>query len=191
MPDFLPVPAAPLAESAERLGHYAWVEARLFEILGGWVPEVPELDAKLLLGSQSHHHAWHAELWVRRLPVLAGIDHDDLTVAANDELTAFMHELAEPVTSVEKLAGVYRVMLPHLVATYGAHLERTSMVTDAPTVRALNLVLADETEDWRQGELVVQSLLQTPESVNRAAAHHRRLEGLLTVAGGITGPAAD
>ncbi len=179
-----------LADAAARLGHYAWVETRLFEILGRWVQDVPELEAKLLIASQSHHHAWHAELWGDRLPVLAGIDRDELTVAANDHLMAFMHTLAEPATTGEKLAGVYRVLLPHLVAIYGAHLERASTVSEAPTIRALKLVLADETEDWRQGQAMVPVLLQTPADVSRATAHHRRLEELLTVAGGIAGPAA-
>lgn len=178
----------PLAEAAQCLGHYAWVEARLFEILGGWVQDVPELEAKLLVGSQSHHHAWHAELWGRRLPVLSGIDPDDLVVAANDDLIVFMHALAGPVTTVEKLTGLYRVLLPHLAATYAAHLDHASTVSEAPTIRALKLVLADETEDRLQGETLVVSLLRTPEEVGRAAAHHRRLDALLKVAGGLIRP---
>ena len=35
-------------ESARRVGNYKWVEMRLFEVLGGWVATVPELDVTLL-----------------------------------------------------------------------------------------------------------------------------------------------
>ena len=37
-------------ESAARVGHYKWIEMRLFETLGGWVATVPELDVKMVLG---------------------------------------------------------------------------------------------------------------------------------------------
>ena len=37
-------------ETARRVGNYKWVEMRLFEVLGGWVATVPELDVKLVLG---------------------------------------------------------------------------------------------------------------------------------------------
>src|SRR3546814_4627208 len=57
-------------ESARRVGHYKWIEMRLFEVLGGWVATVPELDVKLRLGTHCYHHAWHAELWHKRLPEL-------------------------------------------------------------------------------------------------------------------------
>ena len=38
-------------ESARRVGNYKWIEMRLFEVLGGWVATVPELDVKLRLGT--------------------------------------------------------------------------------------------------------------------------------------------
>ena len=34
-------------ESARRVGNYKWIEMRLFEVLGGWVATVPELDVKM------------------------------------------------------------------------------------------------------------------------------------------------
>ena len=38
-------------QSAARVGHYKWIEMRLFEVLGGWVATVPELDVKMHLGT--------------------------------------------------------------------------------------------------------------------------------------------
>ena len=40
-------------ESAKRVGHYKWIEMRLFEALGGWVATVPELDVKMRLGTHA------------------------------------------------------------------------------------------------------------------------------------------
>jgi hypothetical protein len=80
------------------------------------------------------------------------------------------------------------VLIPHKIAAYTYHLNSTSSITDAPTQRSLRFALADEFEDWRDGEMLIQSLLETPEEVERAAAHQARLEKLMIKAGGIAGP---
>ncbi len=36
--------------------------------------------------------------------------------------------------------------------------------------------------------MMLQSLIETPEEVDRAAAHHARLEKIMLEAGGIAGP---
>ena len=177
-------------ETARRVGHYKWIEMRLFEALGGWVATVPELDVKMRLGTHCYHHAWHAELWHKRLPELREMNPDRLTLPANDELVTFVEAMTEPEApeqTIEKLVGVYRVLLPHKIAAYTFHLNGTSPITDAPTIRSLKFALQDELDDWRDGELMIQSLLDTPEAVQRASAHQARLETLLVAAGGIAG----
>jgi hypothetical protein len=82
---------------------------------------------------------------------------------------------------------VYRVLLPHKIAAYTYHLNNTSPITDAPTIRSLKFALADELDDWRDGEMLLQSLIETEEEVQRAAAHQARLEVILVQAGGIVG----
>ncbi len=149
-------------ESARRVGNYKWIEMRLFEALGGWVATVPELDVKMRLGTHCYHHAWHAELWHKRLPELREMNPDRLTVPPNDELVAFVAALTEPEApelTIEKLVGVYRVLIPHKIAAYTYHLNNTSTITDAPTIRSLNFALQDEFDDWRDGEMLIQSLL--------------------------------
>jgi len=178
-------------ESARRVGHYKWIESRLFEILGGWVATIPELDVKLRLGTHCYHHAWHAELWHKRLPELREMNPDRLTVPPNEDLVAFVHALSAPEApeaTIEKLVGVYRVLLPALIAAYTYHLNNTSTITDAPTIRSLTFALQDLFEDWRDGEMLIQSLVETPEEVRRAADHQVGLQTLLLAAGGIAGP---
>ena len=83
-------------ESARRVGNYKWIEMRLFEALGGWVATVPELDVKMRLGTHCYHHAWHAELWHKRLPELREMNPERLTAPANDEIVAFIDAMTEP-----------------------------------------------------------------------------------------------
>jgi hypothetical protein len=164
---------------------------RLFEALGGWVATVPELDVKLRLGTHCYHHAWHAELWHKRLPELREMNQDRLTIPPNDELVAFVEAMTEPEDAdltIEKLVGVYRVLIPAKIAAYTYHLNNTSTVTDAPTIRSLKFALQDEFDDWRDGEMLLQSLIETDEEVERATAHQTKLQKLLLAAGGIAGP---
>ena len=180
-----------VAESARRVGNYKWVEMKLFEALGGWIATVPELDVKMRLGTQCYKHAWHAELWHKRLPELREMNPDRLTLPANDAMVRFMAAMTEPEApelTIEKLVGVYRVLIPHKIAAYTYHLNNTSEITDAPTIRSLKFALGDEFDDWRDGEMLLQSLIDTPDAVRRAAARHGELELLMVEAGGITGP---
>jgi hypothetical protein len=55
-------------------------------------------------------------------------------------------------------------------------------------MRSLKFILQDEFEDWREGEMLLQSLISTPEEVDRATNRQRELEQLVLAAGGITGP---
>ena len=178
-------------ESARRVGHYKWIEMRLFEVLGGWVATVPELDVKTTLGRHCYHHAWHAELWHKRLPELREMNPDRLTRPPNPELEAFVAALTEPEApelTIEKLVGVYRVLLPRKIAAYTYHLNATSRITDAPTIRSLGFVLADEETDWREGEMLLQALIETGDEVERAVRRQAELETLMVRAGGIAGP---
>src|SRR6187397_1252259 len=101
-------------ETARRVGHYKWTEMKLFEALGGWIATVPELDVKMRLGTHCYHHAWHADLWNKRLPELREMNTDRLTLPA-EGMEAFIAAMTEPEAqeqTIEKLVGVYRVLIP-------------------------------------------------------------------------------
>lgn len=187
-----PVPATPAAlplrEAARVLGGYRWLEARLFEVLGGWVRSTPEPEVKLLLDAHAHQHAWHAELWLARLPELRELHPDEVTAPATPALADVVARVAAADGSLLRLVGVHRVVLPHLVTTYARHLARTAPVADAAVIRSLRLVLADEREAWEAGEAAIHGLLTDPAAVAAAAAHQGELEALLVAAGGVGGP---
>ena len=178
-------------ESARRVGNYKWAEMRLFEVLGGWVATVPELDVKMVLGRHAWFHAEHAKRWDERLPELREMNRERLNVPPNPEFATFMDAVREPEAAehtVEKLVGAYRVLIPRFIGVYTYHLNNTSRITDAPTIRALTFILQDEFETWRDGEMLLQSLIDTPEKAERAARRYQELETLYLASGGIAGP---
>ena len=166
-------------DTARRVGNYKWTEMKLFEALGGWVATVPELDVKMRLGTHCYHHAWHADLWHKRLPELREMNPERLTVPANDAMVRFIDAMTEPEApelTIEKLVGVYRVLIPRFIAAYTYHRNNTSEITDAPTIRSINFILQDEFDDWRDGEMLLQSLIDHAEARRARRAHQARLE---------------
>jgi hypothetical protein len=178
-------------QTAARVGHYKWIEMRIFELLGGWVATIGELGVKLRLGTHCYHHAFHAELWHKRLPELREMNPERLTRPPNPELEALVKALGEPEgadQTIEKLVGLYRVLLPHLIAAYTFHLNNASQLSDGPTIRSLNFCLLDDIEEWREGEMMVQSLVTSTEGIDRAAIRQAELAKLMLAAGGVAGP---
>jgi hypothetical protein len=153
--------AETIEASGRRIGHHAWIEMRLFETLGRWSGTVADPRAKALLASQSHHHAWYAELWHALLPALPHLAAADLVAQseATSELVAALAELDDaPRDDVARLTAIHRVALPQVAAAYRDHLALTTPVTDGPAIRALGLVLADLEADTRAGLDLIAAL---------------------------------
>jgi hypothetical protein len=183
--------ALTLVESARLLGCYRWVELRLFEVLGNWVANESEPEARLLFDVQSRHHAWHSELWGERIPDVEGVVDPVMATVTPDEGTEELLSTLGGVPGSEaggggtlvRLVGLARVVLPRLVCGYGYHLSRAVAVSDGPVIRALHLAIRDEIEDWQAVELMVQKLIRRPHDVAVVTAHQQRLEALVVGSG--------
>lgn len=141
--------------TAVALGGYAWLENRLFEVLGRLAasPGVPP-QMRVLALAHAAHHAWHAELWRARIPLLPHLPVPAVVVppdpAAENLLDATDPKLV--------LSTVCRVILPGLVDVYERHLGGASPISDGPVIRALELVLADERRDLSEGIAALEGL---------------------------------
>lgn len=178
-------------ESAKTVRHYRYAVERMTRILGGWLALTPELSAKLLMGRHVWDNAQHADAWGKRLPELRAAAQ--VSEPANAQLVAFLDavEAAErPEQTVERVVALYRVLKPHLLATYKAHLATANAVYEPPTCRILARCIEDERRHVAAGETVLRHLLRTPELEARARACEARLWQLLEAAGGVTGTGA-
>jgi len=171
-----------LPQAASLLGAYCAIERRLFEVTGAAAGD-PEAHSEtaVLLSSLSAEHAWHAELWADRLPVLSSLNSAGLVVLPPD-LAAVFDDLSS-AGPLEQLSGLFRVVLPRLVSSYARHEASASPAAEAPTRRALLLVLRDETEEWVRGESLLEGLLTTPQAVEEAGEAVIKLESRLVGAG--------
>jgi hypothetical protein len=157
-----------LDDTARRIVRARWVELRCFEVLGTWVVSTPEPEAKLAFARQSHHHAWHAELFERVLPVASGFDTDHHDEATPGWSTVF-DVLARLASTADRLAGVYTVLLPTKLGEYERWLDDADPVRDAPLRRWLGFVVADERTDLTEGRQLVQALPGVEAAPGRAA----------------------
>jgi len=174
--------------SARLLRNYRYVVERTMRALGGWIALTPELSAKLLMGRHVWDLAQQCDAFGQRLPELRSRAH--VSEAANPAVAAFMDSLEDaegPDQTVDRLVGVYGVLKPHLLATYRDHLARANPVYEPPTRRILARCIDDEERHIAAGETILKYLAAGPRVSERASARRRHLEGLLAVAGGVTG----
>lgn len=171
--------ATSLESSARRAGAHHWAESRLFEILGGWVRDTDQTDARLMLDRHSGHAAWRAAQWWERLPVLADADRRSLCSAPSAAAAEMAARLGGLEGTVARLAGVYRVAVPRLWAAYERHGAIAGGVADGSSLRTLRIVGSDLAADWREGEALLQSLLTGRAQVREAADAVAGLEELL------------
>jgi hypothetical protein len=146
------------------------------------VKTIPENPVKLRLGADCYHHSWHAEMWQQRLPELREMPVSRLVAPFSPQIEACVAAVREPQgqdQTLEKLVGAYRVLVPYKISMYTDHLRKASPVSDGPILRTLTLALTDEMADWREGELLIRSLMVRPDDALRAAGHQGRLEALL------------
>ena len=176
-PGPLPAPEG-LEATATWAGGQAWVARRLFEVVGGWSTDEAEPPARLWFAELSRHLAWHGELFVGLLPT--SVEHrPEAFVAAPDAgWPVVLDELAATTGSVERLAGLVRVVLAHLVVRHAAVADATTDAAGGPVRRVLTLVGRDERDAWGEGEAMLQRLLHQrgPDAVRAATDQQRGLE---------------
>jgi hypothetical protein len=178
-------------DSARRIRNYRYAEERVLRALGGWIALTPELPAKLLFGRHVWDCAQHADLWGRRLPELRAPAQQ--SEPANDRIVKFMDllESAEgPRQTVERVAGVYRVLKPHLVTVYARHLANANPVYEPPTRQILERCIEEERRHAAAGAVVLARLTRDDATRERSKRWEQQLLALLGDAGGVTGDAA-
>lgn len=175
-------------DSARICRNYRYAVERMTRIMAGWIALTPELSAKLLLGRHVWDSAQHADAWGRRLPELRA--HAQESEAVNGAFAAFMDAIEAPDAPGQttlRLAGVYRVLKPHLLAVYVRHLERANPIYEPPTCRILARCIEEERRHISAGEAILGHLASTPDAQARVADWQSKLAVMLEAAQGVTG----
>jgi hypothetical protein len=180
--------------TARRVRNFRYAEEWLMMIMGGWVATIPELPVKTGLGKIIWETAQAADALGKRLPELrCGRRAVASSESANDGFAAFIHEISapdRPDQTIEKLAGAFDVLKPHLIEAYEKHARETDAIADAPTIEILEDIVRKARRHAAWGQEVLDRLCDTD-----AARERRRLRGValreqLEACGGVTGELA-
>ena len=121
------------------------VELVLFEAFGRWISTTSQASAKPMLAAASRRHAWHAELWRERFPMIADVDVDEAIADARSHLRPLVDALAvfDTLSTGPGRLAVVEVAATELESAYRTALAAIDPQLDAPTARVITLVLAD------------------------------------------------
>ena len=147
---------------ARRLGHYAWFEQRMFELLGTWSARCSSPELCTALARHARHRATHAEGWHRLLPEVSHRPRVALVVPAGDGAGELFARLANtaaqepPSGSQDRLRAVHAAVAHAGLAAYAEHRDLASVVAEGPTRRVLDLVIGEQTADLAESDALIR-----------------------------------
>jgi 1,2-phenylacetyl-CoA epoxidase catalytic subunit len=175
-------------QSAGYIMNYRYAEERMMRMMAGWIALTPELPVKLEMARQVYEDALHTDALGKRLGELRS--QAQISKAANDAFVTFMNTIEDKEEwedTIERLVGIYRVLKPHLISHYSAHIEAANPVYEPPTLRILARLVEEEKRHVERGSVLLDDLLDSKEKHHRASQWESHLEDLLAAAGGVTG----
>jgi hypothetical protein len=177
--------------TARRIRNFRYAEEWMMLAMGGWLATIPELPVKTGLGKVIWETAQTADAFGRRLPELrCGRKAVAASESSNHAFADFVQAVCEPERpdqSIEKLAGVFDVLFPHLIDTYEATVRATDQIADSPTIELLEEAVRRHRRHVAWGREVLDRLCDTDAARERRRRRGEALREQLEKAGGVTG----
>jgi hypothetical protein len=136
-------------ENARKLAILYTIEVEVARLIGRWIPTIPDINEKLLLGrlifEDAEHAAWlEARLLELRVP--------EARLRTFRERTCKGLKMLEEAPRPEDfLSALYRTVKPALIADYLRHLDWSPPFVDEPSKRFLKQIMADEEDHIAAG----------------------------------------
>src|ERR1700730_17459751 len=174
-------------QSAGFIMNYRYAEERMMRMMAGWIALTPEIPVKLEMARQVYECALHADALGKRLGELRRLAQ--VSRPPNEAFVGLINEIEDKEEwedTIERLVGIHRVLKPHLITHYSAHLAAANPIYEPPTLRILAHLVDDEKRHLERGLLVLGDLLDSAEAHRRASQWQSHLEELMAAAG-VTG----
>jgi hypothetical protein len=149
-------------ERGRAVATYRSVLVTLMETVARWVPTTPEMEVKTLFGAHIWDLAQHADAFGKRTHELRlPLQH---SIPPTEEYSGWLSALGALEQTGERIAALYDVALPALAARYRDYLGRTDELMDAPTVRIIERILADNERMFRERSEVKLPSVAAPDA---------------------------
>ncbi|HZR82307.1 MAG TPA: hypothetical protein VFD92_14535 [Candidatus Binatia bacterium] len=179
--------------TARRVRNFRYTHEWIAMILGGWIATIPELPVKTGLGKIVWESAQAADALGKRLPELrAGRNAATASQPPNQGYADLIQEVARPESptdTIEKIAGMFDVLMPHLVEVYEETIRATDAICDAPTIELLDGAVRHLRRHVAWGGDVLARLCDVGGDAARERRRARAAEvrARLEACGGVTG----
>jgi len=181
--------------TARRVRNFRYAEEWTMLMLGGWLATIPEVPVKTGLGKITWESAQAADALGKRLPELrCGRASVAASESPNAGFAALIQAVAEPERpdlTIEKLAGLFDVLKPHLLAVYERTARETDPITDAPTIEILEDLMRRTRRHIAWGDEVLDKLCDSDAKRERRRRRTIEVRAQLEACGGVTGALAD
>ena len=177
--------------TARRVRNFRYAEEWLMMIMAGWVATIPELPVKTGLGKIIWESAQAADALGKRLPELrCGRKAVATSESSNAEFAALINEIStpdRPDQTIEKIAGAFDVLKPHLIDAYEKHIRETDQIADAPTIEIFEDIVRKARRHVAWGREVLDRLSDTDGTREQRRQRGEEIRALLAASGGVTG----
>ncbi len=156
-----------IVQRARCVNAFAWIEQRLFEVVGGWASTETDALLKVLFDTESRVHGWNSLLWKDEMPpegslrAESSFSSEDQNVLVAPGFVTVMDRIESDwqdtgVVSYGHLGVLCKVVLPRLLLTYRLHMAALSPVTDGSFTRAVSIVYDDIMDVWHAANLTLE-----------------------------------
>ena len=177
--------------TARRVRNFRFAEEWMMLAMGGWLATIPEIPVKTGLGKVIWETAQIADRLGKRLPELrCGRKAVAAAESPNQSFAAFIEAVFEPESpdlTIEKLAGTFDVLKPHLIEVYERTMRETDQIADAPTIELLEEAVRWNRRHVGWGREVLDRLCDTDARRERRRTCGAALREQLLKSGGVTG----
>ena len=172
------------ADRARRLTFYHFAELEIMEMLGGWSEGIVHVPLRHGFGYQMFTQACNVRDLRWALRNFKKIHHRH--VGPTDEFVRLCERIWQTTDPLKRLVGLHRVLKPHLINAYEAHIAQTDANADANSVRALRSCVLNHRHDVAWGAQMIEKLTADPRTRSEAGLWQAELESDLVASGGVT-----
>jgi len=130
-----------VADRANSVATFRFIEVRLMEIIARWTPTTPEMELKILFGRHIWDFAQHADALGKRVFELR--QPEQHSRRPSEQYLALLDDVGAIRDTSERLAAMYDAVLPGLERRYREYIAASDEILDEPTVVILNRILTD------------------------------------------------
>ena len=156
-----------IVQRARCINAFAWIEQRLFEVVGGWASTETDALLKVMFDTESRVHGWNSLLWKDEMPpegslrAESSFSSEDQNILVAPGFVTVMDQIESDwqdtgVVSYGHLGVLCKVVLPRLLLTYRLHMAALSPVTDGSFTRAVSIVYDDIMDVWHAANLTLE-----------------------------------